>query len=86
MNIEIEDLQVGDEILICCQTSFKRLRLINKPSLNKDGYWKRVKCDIRNDNVGGEWVSYNFKNTDYNDTTYIDLRGRDIWLINRKTI
>lgn len=89
MEIKIEELQVGDEVLICCQTTFKRLRIKVAPSKNKDGHWKKVKCDIRNENVGntnGYWAAYNFKNTDYNDVFNADLTYRDMWLINRKMI
>ena len=91
MEIKIEDLKIGDEILICCQTAFKRLRVKTLPTKNKDGYWKRIKFDIRNENIvnkgkPGAWANYNFSNPDYNDTFSMDLSGRDIWLINRKAI
>ena len=33
--IEIQDLQVGDEIMISCQSYFKYLRVLTPPSLHK---------------------------------------------------
>ncbi len=88
MEVQIEDLKIGDEILVCCQTTFKRLRVKTLPAKNKEGYWKRIKFDIRNESVGipDRYADYNFSNPDYNDIFYMDLSGRDIWLINRKTI
>lgn len=88
MIVEIQDLQVGDEILICCQTTFKRLRVRKAPEKDKSGNWKRVSCDIRNDSKGipGYWASYNFKNPEYNDVFRVRLDWRDMWLIDRKRI
>jgi len=49
--IEIEDLDVGDEILISCQSCFKYLRLLRKPMIGPHKHWstgkpvyKSVKC------------------------------------------
>ena len=33
--IEIQDLQVGDEIMISCQSYFKYLRVLTPPTLSK---------------------------------------------------
>lgn len=85
MIIGIEDIKIGDEILVPCQVDFKRLKVERLPSKNKDGGWKKVKCAVRNDSIGspGYWATYNCLSDDYNDSIYMDLHYRRIWLIKR---
>lgn len=52
--IEIQDLEVGDEILISCQSFFKYLRILEKPRFSKKLHWrtnqplyKAVRCSAR---------------------------------------
>ena len=52
--IEVKDLEVGDEILISCQSYFKYLRILRKPALSAKTHWstgaplyKSVKCSTR---------------------------------------
>jgi len=52
--VEIEDLEVGDEIIISCQSYFKYLRILRKPALGTKTHWntgkplyKSVKCSTR---------------------------------------
>ena len=40
MEIKIEDLEEGDEILIACQSHMKYLRIVRKPALGKSLHWK----------------------------------------------
>jgi hypothetical protein len=61
--IEIEDLDVGDEILISCHGCFKYLRLLRKPAagphkhLNKGKpIYKSVKCSTRRDTKYNSYV------------------------------
>ena len=49
--VEVKDLEVGDEIIISCQSYFKYLRVLRKPSLSGKTHWhtgaplyKAVKC------------------------------------------
>jgi hypothetical protein len=88
VDITIEELQVGDEILICCQTTFKRLRVQKAPTKGKDGHWKMVPCDIRDEGKDkpGWGAAYNYKNPEYNTTFRVYLQYRDMWLINRTNI
>jgi hypothetical protein len=88
MDITIDQLQVGDEIIICCQTTFKRLRVQKLPIKDKEGHWRRVVCDIRDEGKDkpGWGVAYNYKNPDYNSTYRVHLHYRDMWLINRNSI
>lgn len=51
MVINIEDVQIGDEILIACQSHFKWIKILQKPVLGKPHSWrpgidryKSVKC------------------------------------------
>jgi hypothetical protein len=52
--IELKDLEVGDEILISCQSYFKYLRILRKPVVGAKKHWntgaplyKSVKCSTR---------------------------------------
>jgi hypothetical protein len=52
--VKVEDLNVGDEIIISCQSCFKYLRILRKPMVSKKKHWrtgatiyKLVKCSIR---------------------------------------
>jgi hypothetical protein len=88
MDIKIDELQIGDEVLICCQTTFKRLRIKKLPTKDKNGMWKMVLCDIRDDGQGkpGWGACYNYKDPEYNATFRVYLHYRDMWLINRNSI
>jgi len=52
--VEVKDLEVGDEILISCQSYFKYLRILRKPVVGAKKHWKTdaplyksVKCSTR---------------------------------------
>jgi hypothetical protein len=59
--IKAEDLQVGDEIMISCQSYFKYLRVLTPPSMHKTKvHWStkqpvlaNFKCTTRQDVVVG---------------------------------
>lgn len=62
--VEIEDLEVGDEILISCQSYFKYLRILRKPELGKKKHWrtgkqlyKAVKCSTRREIRPVTWTN-----------------------------
>ena len=64
--IEIKDLQVGDEIMISCQSYFKYLRVIAPPQLGKKTsyrtnklLYKSVRCTTRQE----EKLSYAYTNS-----------------------
>jgi len=49
--VKIEELEVGDEIIISCQSHFKYLRILRKPMVGTKTHWstgnpiyKSVKC------------------------------------------
>lgn len=92
--VKIEELEVGDEIVIACQAYFKYLRVLVKPSIGKHVHWstkrpmyRSVKCSTRRDivDVGNgytrtQWI---FTPEDHNTNQYIDLECRQVLLVNR---
>lgn len=64
--IEVEDLQVGDEIMISCQSCFKYLRVVAPPQLGKGTVYrtnkpmyKNVRCTTRQDVVTIQYQGWN---------------------------
>jgi len=75
--VKVEDLEVGDEILISCQSYFKYLKVLVKPSLGKKTHWstgaplyKSVKCSTRRDSVSKSYVR-NGQTYTYFDNTWV---------------
>jgi hypothetical protein len=75
--IEIKDLEIGDEILISCQSHFKYLRIVKKPAIGDRVHWitkqplyKAVKCSTRRED---EVITYAHNNNtrSYTKTTYL---------------
>jgi hypothetical protein len=67
--VKIEELEVGDEVVISCQSYFKYLRILRKPMISTKTHWrtgnplyKSVKCSTNRSvkDVGGT-----FKGTPY---------------------
>lgn len=89
--ITIEDLHVGDEIVVSRFSGLVYLKVLHPPSKNKDGYWKSVKCsvhvdEIKHQNIYGEWTTkiYRCSPLDHNCTRYYNLTGRTLWLVKRE--
>jgi ribosomal protein L21E len=65
--IEIQDLQVGDEIMISCQSFFKYLKVLTPPTISKTKkHWKtgqpmytNVRCSTRQDVITKTYTGYN---------------------------
>ena len=65
--ITIEELEIGDEILISCQSHFKYLKVLATPKINpkklhwstKQPLYSNVKCSTRVDEVVRSWTGYN---------------------------
>jgi len=57
--IEVQDLEVGDEIMISCRSYFKYLKVLSKPVISKKKvHWhtkqplySNVMCSTRQDNI-----------------------------------
>jgi hypothetical protein len=68
--IELEDLQVGDEIMISCQSYFKYLKVLTKPKLSKTKvHWHtaqplygNVRCSTRQE----ELITYSYTDSSGN--------------------
>ena len=79
--ITIEELEVGDEILISCQSFFKYLRVLTTPKINpKKLHWHTgqpmygtVKCSTRQE----EKITYSY--TDHNGNI-INRIGKE-WIV-----
>lgn len=93
--IEIKDLEVGDEILISCQSYFKYLRILKKPTLGTHGYYKTVKCSSARTSVARQWTNYagvvktyyvhkwELTPDDHNVTQYLHLNDRQLLLVKK---
>jgi hypothetical protein len=63
--IEVKDLEVGDEIIISCQSYFKYLKILRKPTLSGKTHWSRgvplykaVKCSTRREEKDITWRTH----------------------------
>jgi len=97
--VEIKDLEAGDEILISCQSFFKYLILLRTPQTGKKLHWKTqgpmyksVKCSTRVDSIvhtsnTHKWTEnkYILTNKDHNKEVYIDLAYRQILLVKKNS-
>lgn len=91
--VKIEELEVGDEILISCQSYFKFLRVLVKPTISKkinpwtkNPIYKGVKCSSKKSIIpysGYDMVKWEITPEDHNFTQYVYLQGRNMLLLNR---
>lgn len=50
--IKIEELEIGDEILVPSNCQFKYYRILQKPRINpKTGKWSAVKCSFKAEKI-----------------------------------
>lgn len=95
--IDIKDLEIGDEVLISCQSHFKYLKILAKP--RKSGYtgsygdhYKTVRCSTKRkkvlQNYGGlysrEEYQWELTPENHNKTVYVDLNNRHIILVKKE--
>ena len=67
--IKIEDLEIGDEIIISCQSCFKYLKVLVKPKLSKTRVkwnttiplYANVRCSTRQDITSNTFLGYGGK-------------------------
>ena len=94
--IKIEELEVGDEIIVPSNGKLRYWKLLRKPTINpKTGRQRAVKCST---NLTREVRTFNSPSRGpqtYNVDSYIctpdnhnfeksvDLRWRDLWLVKR---
>jgi hypothetical protein len=74
--VELKDLEVGDEIIISCQSYFKYLRILRKPMMSGKTHWstgatlyKSVKCSTIRTSTPRQYKDYNG-----NVNTYYSLK------------
>lgn len=96
--VKVEDLMVGDEIVIPHMSSFIYLKVMVQPkkrtkALRWGGYgYKAVKCSCKMVNVQPTQkyyrtrVEYEFTSLGHNTTKYVDLNYKSIMLIKRETL
>lgn len=76
--IDIEDLEIGDEIAIACQSHFKYLRVLSLPKENgkthyytKKPLYKSVRCSSRREEI--------IRTNVWNGKTYTNTRKEFEW-------
>ena len=100
MLITIEELQIGDEIIVAGGT-MKYFKVLKLPKLSTAKSWRgkkytSVKCSTRKDKVINTYTNYAgnprtyeriefiVSAEDHNTTQYVDLNYRSIWLVKRE--
>jgi hypothetical protein len=101
MEIKIEDLRQGDEVLIGSTMGLKKVKILRplkiskKPNWRGDTAYSKVMCGM-NESINTFQIpgrSYNYServtsladDVDYNVQRYVDFNYRNIWLIKRGT-
>lgn len=99
--ISVEELEIGDEIIISGHSHLKYMKVLKKPVISKiKKNWRTnlpqftaVRCSIRQNNIQSPYhENYFYKEyvfeqdiTKHNHKISIDLEGRDIFLVKRET-
>ena len=100
--VKVEDLMVGDEIVIPHMSKFLYLKVMTQPKKRtkalrwgggNDGY-KAVKCSCKVNSKTHVWANgyktteheYEFTGLEHNGTKYVDLNYKSIMLIKRETL
>lgn len=100
MEITIEELRKGDEILVTSGGRFKYLRLLREPAKNaKTGLWKSIQCLTKCEIVTHSYQGYGGKTYSYTRKKYKpeppeegdlklyqQLRHCSCWLVKREEI
>ena len=102
MEIKIEDLRQGDEVLIGSSMGLKKVKILRPLKMSKKKNWRghdhysKVMCamneSINTFQIPGRSYNYTEKITsladdvDYNVQRYVDFNYRNIWLLKRETI
>ena len=101
MEIKIEDLRQGDEVLIGSSMGLRRVKILRPLKMSKkknwrgDDYYSKVMCAM-NESINTFQIpgrSYNYTervtsladNVQYNVQRYVDFNYRNIWLLRRET-
>ena len=91
--IKVNELELGDEIIISSYSNLKCLKVIRLPKLKTNSwgdYYTNVKCSIKREHhisKRGKQINVNFFETDtskHNSIIYQDLNNRHILLVKRE--
>ena len=100
MEIKIEDLRQGDEVLIGSSMGLKKVKILRPLKMSKKKNWRgddcysKVMCGM-NESINTFQIpgrSYNYTervtsladDVDYNIQRYVDFNYRNIWLVKRE--
>lgn len=100
--VKVEELEIGDEIIISGHSNLKYMKVLKKPSISKTKKnWRTnlpqftaVRCSIRQDMVQSTYHKDHFYKdyifeqdiTKHNHKISIDLENRDIYLVKREEV
>ena len=91
--IKVNELEIGDEIIISSYSNLKYLKVIKLPKLKTSrwgDYYSDVKCSIKQEHHISKWgkqMNINIFETDvtkHNSTVYQNLNNRGILLVKRE--
>ena len=91
--IKVNELEIGDEIIISSYSNLKYLKVVKLPKLKTSrwgDYYTNVKCSIKQEHHISKWgkqTNVNFFETDtskHNSIIYQDLNNRHILLVKRE--
>ena len=91
--IKVDELEIGDEIIISSYSNLKYLKVIKLPKLktnNWGDYYTNVKCSIKQKHCVSKWgknININIFEQDvaqHNSIIYQNLNNRDILLVKRE--
>ena len=91
--IKVNELEVGDEIIISSYSNLKYLKVLKLPKIKTNhwrDYYTNVKCSIKQEHHISKWgkqTNVNFFETDtskHNSIIYKNLNNRHILLVKRE--
>ena len=91
--IKVNELEIGDEIIISSYSKLKYLKVLKLPKLKTNSwgdYYTYVKCSIKQKHCVSKWgknININIFEQDvtqHNSVIYQDLNNRDILLVKRE--
>ncbi len=91
--IKVNELEIGDEIIISSYSNLKYLKVVKLPKLKTSrwgDYYTNVKCSIKQEHRVSKWgknINVNVFEQDvakHNSTVYQNLNNRHICLVKRE--
>ncbi len=91
--IKVDELEIGDEIIISSYSNLKYLKVVKLPKLKTSrwgDYYTNVKCSIKQKHCVSKWgknININIFEQDvtqHNSVIYQDLNNKDILLVKRE--